>query len=354
MAKPLTSKIARLTDAIVSPIARNRQSEPQSLEAATQEVQRRLKRLTKESKLREERILQQLQQQLDALVPETRRQEQQNASLWEKLQRRLDQLIDEIRQTNKQREGDVSQKIDVLLKATEWGENEPTRTAKQWRKEVRTFHELLYKINFKKDGFGLDLAELPQVCLEHITPVRSPLVLISQIQRSGGTLLNELLDGHPECHAHPYELYIGHPEKHSWPVLDLHDRPEQWFTTLFETPTIRSFREGYQKYGSGADERPELFRFLFLPSLQREIFLKCVAGTHVTSQRAVFDAYMTSYFNAWLNNQNLSGEKKAIVAFVPRLAIEEIYVERFFSVYPDGKLLSSRKCHDPRPHSGFI
>jgi hypothetical protein len=165
-------------------------------------------------------------------------------------------------------------------------------------------------------------------------------VLISQVQRSGGTLLNELFDGHPECHAHPYELYIGHPDKHCWPVLDMDDRPEHWFTTLFETPVIRSFREGYQKYGLGAGDEPELFRFLFLPSLQREIFLKCVAETPVVSQRAIFDAYMTSYFNAWLNNQNLSGDKKAIVAFVPRLAVEEIQVERFFSVYPDGKLLS--------------
>jgi hypothetical protein len=39
-------------------------------------------------------------------------------------------------------------------------------------------------------------------------PVRvdQPMILISQIQRSGGTLLSRLFDSHPAIHAHPYEL----------------------------------------------------------------------------------------------------------------------------------------------------
>ena len=46
-------------------------------------------------------------------------------------------------------------------------------------------------------------------------------MLISQVQRSGGTLLSQLFDGHPEVHAHPHELYIGKPKKWDWPPLDL-------------------------------------------------------------------------------------------------------------------------------------
>ena len=52
----------------------------------------------------------------------------------------------------------------------------------------------------------LDLKHLYRLCLEHISPVNSPLALISQIQRSGGSLLSQLFDGHPEIHAHPHEL----------------------------------------------------------------------------------------------------------------------------------------------------
>ena len=63
--------------------------------------------------------------------------------------------------------------------------------------------------------------ELCRVRLEHVVEVREPLVLVSQVQRSGGTLLSQLFDGHPECHAHPSEIYIGHPRKWDWPPLDL-------------------------------------------------------------------------------------------------------------------------------------
>jgi hypothetical protein len=71
-----------------------------------------------------------------------------------------------------------------------------------------------------------DYRAIVRARLAHVVPVAEPLVLISQIQRSGGTLLLQLLDGHRECHVDPYELKIGHPKKHNWPPLDL-GRPEQ-------------------------------------------------------------------------------------------------------------------------------
>src|SRR5207244_11583723 len=74
-----------------------------------------------------------------------------------------------------------------------------------------------------------ELEEYRALCrtrLQHLVEVREPLVFVSQIQRSGGTLLSRLLDGHPECHAHPYEARLGHKSK--WPVLDL-AAPDEWF-----------------------------------------------------------------------------------------------------------------------------
>ena len=88
---------------------------------------------------------------------------------------------------------------------------------------------------------------LAHICLEHISPVTAPLALISQIQRSGGSLLSQLFDGHPEIHAHPHELMIGYPKKHVWPRIDLNDRPERWFGILFEEIVIEQTREGYKK-----------------------------------------------------------------------------------------------------------
>ena len=84
-----------------------------------------------------------------------------------------------------------------------------------------------------------------------LVPVREPLVLISQVQRSGGTLLSQLLDGHPEVHAHPGELHIG-PGKSHWPDISFDETPEQWFDRLFERITLEFVDEGYSKTTAGA------------------------------------------------------------------------------------------------------
>ena len=58
---------------------------------------------------------------------------------------------------------------------------------------------------------GISRADARQLCrmrLRHLRPVTEPLVLISQVQRSGGTLLSQLFDMHPQCHAHPDELAV--------------------------------------------------------------------------------------------------------------------------------------------------
>jgi hypothetical protein len=166
--------------------------------------------------------------------------------------------------------------------------------------------------------------------------VTSPLALISQIQRSGGTLLSQLFDGHSELHAHPHELKIGYPTKYTWPKLDLKDDPNRWLETLFEYSVLSHFKKGYKK----EKKRDDAFLFLFLPSVQREIFLDYLGSLGSLTLRDVFDAYMTSYFGAWLNNQNSSGHKRFITAFTARLSMNKNNMESFFETYPDGRLIS--------------
>jgi hypothetical protein len=189
-----------------------------------------------------------------------------------------------------------------------------------------------------------EYSELCRVRLEHRVEVREPLVLISQIQRAGGTLLSQLFDGHPECHADPFELKIGHPKKHHWPPLEL-DRPESWFGILFNSGSLERLRP------TARTRRPDagrsVFPCLFLPRLQQAIFAACVAERRIEGERDVLDCYFTSYFNAWLDNQNLYAKpKKVVTGFTPRLAMEPANLERFFSAYPDGRLISI--VRDPR------
>jgi Sulfotransferase family len=187
-----------------------------------------------------------------------------------------------------------------------------------------------------------ELEEYGELCrarLEHLVEVREPLVLISQIQRAGGTLLSQLFDGHPECHSHPHELKIGYPREHDWPPIDL-ARPQAWFDTLYEKRSLKHFLGGYHKSAKRRHDH-DVFPFLFLSRLQKAIFEACVAREAIGSERAVLDCYFTAYFNAWLDNQNLyTGPKRVVTGFAPRLAMEPGNVERFFAAYPEGTLAS--------------
>jgi hypothetical protein len=169
-----------------------------------------------------------------------------------------------------------------------------------------------------------------------MTPITAPVALISQIQRSGGTLLSQLFDGHPEIYAHPDELQIGHPKKYIWPQIDLQDNPRHWFKLLFEENVIKHFNSGYKK----GHRSEKTFPFMFPPILQKKIFLQHLTSIESITRRDVFNAYMTSYFGAWLNYQNYYGPKKFITGFTPRLAMMRKSIESFFSIYPDGHLIS--------------
>jgi hypothetical protein len=84
----------------------------------------------------------------------------------------------------------------------------------------------------------------------------------------------------------------------------------------------------------------ESFPFIFNPYLQNKIFIEYIDSAQPLTLRTVFDAYMTSYFGAWLNNQNGSGKKKFVTAFTPRLSFKQENMDIFFDVYPDGRLIS--------------
>lgn len=183
---------------------------------------------------------------------------------------------------------------------------------------------------------GLFWEGLENHCLNQVTPIDHPMILVAQVQRSGGTLLSQLFDGHPQVHPHPYEIRIGSPRKYDWPEIHLNESPNDWFATLFEAPIVEILRDGYKK-GHFSD----IHRFLFNPSLQRQIFLQSIAQIQNPNHREIFNAYMTSYFNAWLDNQNVLGEKRFISAFVARMNIQASNMDQFFEIYPDGYLIST-------------
>jgi Sulfotransferase family len=153
--------------------------------------------------------------------------------------------------------------------------------------------------------------------LEYLVAVDQPLVLISQVGRSGGTLLLRLFDGHPQCHVVPYELQ----QIFRGLSGELTSAETAWASLVAE-----------KQYARG---RP----FVLRPRLQRAIFEACMAELdEPPTPRAVLDCFFTSYFNGWLDNTNLrGGPKRWIVGFEPRGATK---LDPYRRLYPDGRVIS--------------
>jgi hypothetical protein len=181
--------------------------------------------------------------------------------------------------------------------------------------------------------------------LDNVIPVREPLALVCQAPRSGGTLLARLFDGHPQLHAHPHELHIGARRPHTWPDFSLEESRESWWEKLSEEYIPAFFARGRRVIPLKAPDRPQnqmgRHPFILPPRLQRAIFLDEVdRRSPISSEREILDCYMTSLFNAWLDNQNLyAPDKRWVIAFSPRRAWGD-GLKRCFEIYPEGRLIS--------------
>jgi Sulfotransferase family len=184
-------------------------------------------------------------------------------------------------------------------------------------------------------GHAANLDDIIAFFCSTCVPCRAPLVLISQVQRSGGTLLSQLFDGHPAIAAHPHELKIGYPTSEDWPPADPKLGPDRNFQILFEARTMRLMRGGYTK----GERDPERHAFLLVPRVHHAVFKTLFEQARPATPREVLDLYFTSYFTAWLNYQGNLDTKRWITTFAPRLANSERAVESFFETYPDGRLI---------------
>jgi hypothetical protein len=113
----------------------------------------------------------------------------------------------------------------------------------QHRRLVRTLNALIAGRKSNLDDIGAFLAA-------RVTPKHLPMVLISQAQRSGGSLLSQLFDGHPALAAYPQELRFGFEYDDVWPPLDPALGVTKNFRMLFDLKFARLMRGGYMKGGA--------------------------------------------------------------------------------------------------------
>lgn len=191
-------------------------------------------------------------------------------------------------------------------------------------------------------GRTANVDDIAAFVLAHPVRLRAPLILVSQVQRSGGTLLSQLLDGHPAIAAHPQELKIGYPTERDWPPLDPALGPDRNLQMTYEINNIMLMKRGYTK----GDHNPDRRRFFLMPRVQYRLFHHLYETAPPANRREILDHFFTAYFNAWLNYQGDLEEKRWITAFAPRLAHYVAGVSGFFDSYPDGRLI--QVIRDPK------
>jgi hypothetical protein len=170
---------------------------------------------------------------------------------------------------------------------------------------------------------------------DHAVPVNAPMVLVSQVPRSGGTLLSQLFDGHPHLCACPHELKFGFPATDSWPNLDP-ARDAKWnFLRLFNLNFVHHVQRGFVK----GDRNPVRHSFMLMSRLQFGIFKHLMQKAKPGNSREILNHFFTAFFNAWLNYQGDLKRKRWVTAFAPRLAHFDAQLDSFFSDYPDGLLI---------------
>ena len=180
------------------------------------------------------------------------------------------------------------------------------------------------------------IKDLLQVCLQHISPVTTPLALVSQFSCSGGPLLTQLLDGHSRLYAYPCASAVDAPGNDLWPTIDIEGQPIEWFNIITKALPISGLRESSRQ----GEEDNARFPFIFLPILQKQIFNKYLQSVQPLNTRHVFDAHMTACFGAWLDYQNHGLDKKFVTVYAPGLSSQNQVGNSFFEIYPDGRLIA--------------
>jgi hypothetical protein len=227
--------------------------------------------------------------------------------------------------------------IDWLRRAPGWRQARVVLGPDVRRRMLR----LLDKREFKRTagramaGRVANLDDLEAFITANPVRLRTPLVLVSQVQRSGGTLLSQLFDNHPQLAAHPDELKIGYLAGGGWPLLDPALGPARNFELLFEVKIVGMMKRGFNKgYRDLARHR-----FFIIPRLQYSLFKHLFTTEPPQNAREILDLFFTSYFNAWLNYRGDLREKRWITAFAPRFADKAANVAGLFGSYPDGRLI---------------
>jgi hypothetical protein len=135
--------------------------------------------------------------------------------------------------------------------------------------------------------------------------------------------------------ALPDDMMIGLSLKSFHPTFNQNKTPQQLLESISH--------EAYSLKSAPFDEQGKKVHctssFVYLPHLQRLLFIKALDAKEAIKIRYIFEAHLTSIFGAWLNYQKTGPDQKYVAAFVPGEGADELNISHYFDIYPDGKMI---------------
>jgi hypothetical protein len=214
------------------------------------------------------------------------------------------------------------------------GKRRPTVTTRPGSTVIPLSRRMLHRLRLLRS----DLPSVPSardpVRLQH------DVLLISQIARSGGTLLQQLFDSHPQVLMHPFELEIG-SRKQLWPSVDVSAPidPVELFEGLREPSIDRFIMEGLSPHFAGSPDETR-YAFRFSRRTYRNHFVSVWTAAETPSARAALDAYFSAFWAAWRDAPTDPSRVRYLGGFRPGMIADEPAMKRFFDHYPEGRVIS--------------
>ena len=169
-----------------------------------------------------------------------------------------------------------------------------------------------------------------------IIKINQDLILIGQIQRSGGSLLTQLFDSHKNLYTYPNELILS-KSRYQWSKNNIYNT-----LSVNEGMRINYLKNNYTKLGPLKPHKVAKNTFNFNPFLEKKIFSSLFNGLKKNQKnnfRTVLNIYFTSFFNSLLNYKNFKGKKKYIISFLPRFIFYKKNIDIFFKAYPKSYII---------------
>lgn len=171
--------------------------------------------------------------------------------------------------------------------------------------------------------------------------------MISGWERTGSTLLTRLLDGHPDLYVHPEAGFDFQPiERWRWPEYSVAIRDRN-FSMAYETTDTPPLRKMFWESKLGRIDHSKYNDQLAEFDFDFEKFLKSwredVEAAENWTEELIISSYLRRYFECLHSHPKRDTDKYLMSQ--TRMGFD---YDRFFEIFPKGKLLLTRRNFQSR------